>query len=335
MIGRIAGMRQRWIERRAYRWVMLMLDDPTRYAASLERWLAKAPEHRAVYRRVAVEVGYASDAAARMPSLRFDAVGQEQAPQRGRTRHLLAPLGIAATAAILAGLGWQVLSSQWLGGDDQRMEPRTIAIATRSQSTRLADGSILTLLGAGSAFVRYTRDERAIDLKQGRARFAVEHDPSRPFIVYVEGGKVTAVGTVFEVETGQRVRVKLISGRVIVTRPTALPSSRENKVILTKGQQLTFDPAPVDRPPAAAPPASTRPRDIRTFDDVRVSRIVQEVNRRSSIQLILTDPTIGEEKVFADLNVSDPDGVASKLALLLNLRVDRSRPGQLRLSRNH
>jgi len=61
------------IERQAYKWVMKMFDDPGHHAPALARWLDKDPEHRVVYKRVAIEVGYASDAAAQLPSLRADA----------------------------------------------------------------------------------------------------------------------------------------------------------------------------------------------------------------------------------------------------------------------
>lgn len=335
MIGWMPGMRPRRVERQAYKWVMRMLDDPTRHAANLEKWLAKAPEHRSVYKRVAVEVGYASDAAAQSPSLRYAASDQRPHPQPWRAGRFLVPVGLAATAVMLALVGWQVLTSQQRATGDRPEAPQVIAIASGGKATQLADGSVLTLYGVSSAAVRYTSQERAIDLVGGRARFSVEHDPARPFVVYVRGGKVTAVGTLFEVEAGKHVIVRLLRGRVIVTKPSALPAAPGEEVILTKGQQVSFA-APAAAQEAHIPPASKGiSREIRTFDDVPVSEIVRDVNGRSSTKLVLTDPKIGEEKVFADLNVDDAEGVANKLAMLLNLRIDRSTPGEIRLSRAH
>jgi transmembrane sensor len=335
LIGWMSGMRERRVERHAYKWVMRMLDDPTRYAPSLERWLSKNPEHRSVYKRVAVEVGYASDAAAQNPALRYAVYDRSPNRQPSRRGHLLLPVGLAATAALLAVIGWQVVPSQWRNAADRREVPQVIAVAGGVKATRLADGSVLTLYGSSSAALRYTSQERAIDLARGRARFSVKHDPSRPFVVYVRGGKVTAVGTLFEVEAGTHVIVRLLNGRVIVTKPSPLPATRGKDVILTKGQQLMFA-APAAAHKAPLPPASKEiTREMRTFDDVPVSEILRDVNGRSPTKLVLTDPRIGEEKVFADINVDDPQGVARKLALLLNLRIDRSTPGEIRLSRAH
>lgn len=335
MIGWLRVIRQRWVERQAYGWVMRMLDDPVGNASALERWLTKAPEHRLVYKRVAIEVGYASDAAVQMPSLRHRATQQAPASTQGLARRYLVPIGLSAVAILVAVMGWSMLSGPQHGRLDQLEEPQIIAIANGSKATRLADGSLLTLFGASSATVRYTGEERAIDLKQGRARFSVEHDPSRPFVVYVRGGKVTAVGTLFEVEAGKHVIVRLLNGQVIVTKPSVFPATAGKEVILSRGQQVRFTaPASAQEPPV--PPASNgASREMQTFDDVPVFEILREANSRSSTKLVLSDAGIGEEKVFADLNVNDPQGVATKLAVLLNLRVDRSTPGEIRLSRAH
>ena len=74
--------RPRRIKRQAYKWVMLMLDDPHGHMESLNRWMAKSPEHRATYKRVVTEVGVASDAAA-MLQLRAEAETEQPAATWG------------------------------------------------------------------------------------------------------------------------------------------------------------------------------------------------------------------------------------------------------------
>lgn len=331
MIGWLSGMRQKLVERQAHRWVMRMLDDPARYAARLEEWLSRSSEHRAVYKRVAIEVGYASDAAKQMPALRAAVHEDATRPASFWARYRLLPVGLAVAMAFLAVFGWHVITSQWHSEVDERKTSQLFAIDRGSRTIRLDDGSIVTLSGASNVNVRYTAGERAIDLGQGHARFSVEHDPSRPFVVYVRGGKVTAVGTVFEIEAGDRVIVRLLTGRVIVTKPSPLLPSGVPQVTLTKGQEVAFNASDQTNAPASANDVS---RDIRTFDDVTVSKILQEVNGRSSTKIVLSDPAIGERKVFADLNVNDPEGVAKKLAVILDLKMERLTPRQIRLSFN-
>lgn len=236
MIGWASRVRQRWVERQAYRWVMHMLDDPTSYAAGLERWLSKAPDHRVVYKRVAIEVGYASDAARQIPGLRVAAVAERSRTFRSASRNVLLPVGLTAALVILSLVGWHALSSNWSSVPDRNETRQTFAIGQGRRAIRLDDGSVVTLSGVSAVVVRYAASERAVDLGRGHARFSVQHDPSRPFVVYVGGGKVTAVGTEFEVEAGERIIVKLLSGRVIVTQPPLRPSSPPGQVILTTGQ---------------------------------------------------------------------------------------------------
>lgn len=336
MNGRSSIARPTRIERQAYKWVMKMLDDPTRHAAALERWLTKNPEHRAVYKRVAVEVGYASDAAVQLPSLRIAATEAARRPNWSRPRYLILSAGLTAAAAVLVILGWRATSTELKPTSASPMVAERLITHGTDKTVRLADGSEVTLFGASAATVRYSDDERAIDLNSGRARFAVEHDAARPFVVYVRGGKVTAVGTLFEVDAGPRVLVRLVSGRVIVTVPNNEGSVTKRDVVLTSGQRVSFEPSPASGPPKPmAIQAPTRDRDIKSFDDVPVSEVVEQVNSRSPVKIVLMDSTIGQEKIFAELDVGNVDGVARKLATILGLTIDRSTSGELRLTRDH
>ena len=189
------------IERQAYKWVMKMFDDPGHHAPALAKWLDKDPEHRVVYKRVAIEVGYASDAAAQLPSLRADArMAATHASATPPGRRLLTAGVVAAAILMLLLLGWQASRSAIFQPASDKPMIQTAGISGGTKSLTLTDGSQIVLLGATSLRVRYGPAERAIDLQNGRARFTVAHDVARPFVVHVRGGTVTAVGTIFEVD---------------------------------------------------------------------------------------------------------------------------------------
>ncbi|BDD66020.1 hypothetical protein Sj15T_10410 [Sphingobium sp. TA15] len=210
-----------------------------------------------------------------------------------------------------------------------------MAIADGEKEIRLADGSTVLMHGATTLSIRYGSTERAVHLLSGRARFDVKHDRARPFVVYAKGGSVTAVGTVFEVSVERDVQVRLLEGRVRVAMPPKVHEAKGREVLLAPGEKAAFSPAPE---PAQQPSISERQppqRSLNTFDDVPVSVIVAEVNKRSSTKIELVDETAGRERIFADLNLDDADAVARRIARGLGLTIDRSTPGVIRLSKGH
>jgi transmembrane sensor len=325
--------RSRTIERKAYRWVMKMLDDPTRHALDLERWLSADDEYRAVFKRVAIEVGYASDAASlshKMKAVLADV--HHRQPRRYNASWIAASAAIVA-ATLVAAVYWHVGGSRSYPDVPREEAPRTLSSGDAQKFYALADSSKVTLLANSVLRVHYTTEERGIDLTSGRARFEVEHDTARPFTVYVRGGKVTAVGTVFDVDASAPVaKVHLITGRVVVTISSSSANEAPRAVTLTSGQEISLGQAlPEAQSPAKDVPAIVK---TETFDDVPLSVIVGRANVLSPLKITLADPTMGSQLIFAELNLSDIRSVARKLAVIVGGTVDES-DGQLKIVRIH
>ncbi len=322
------------IERQAYKWLLKMLEDPGRHALALERWLSKDPERRAIYKRVAVEVGRASDSAARVPSLRL---AISPAPERvpwGAKGRLVAAGGLIIVGAVVVGtlggphLTWRDLNP----GRRDVTESRTYVAATTDRIVRLEDSSEVTLFADSRIATHFTNGERSVDLLRGGARFAVSHNPAQPFVVYAAGGKVTATGTLFEVAIVHGVNVRLLSGSVEVSLPRTAKEQVKKVVHLSPGEQVSYSvPSEADPQPTAQIPAPSTTRAVESFDDVPAAQIVEKVNQRSAIKIVFADATFGRREIFADLNITDVDAVAQKLAALLGLIIDRSKPGRLLL----
>jgi transmembrane sensor len=131
------------------------------------------------------------------------------------------PMWIAAavSACILGSL------SLYLYGERNR----TLATETGEQRfVSLVDGSTVELNSRSRVRIRFTDNERDVDLLEGQVLFHVAHDSARPFIVHSGTTLVRAVGTQFDVyrkESGTTVTV--VEGRVAVLSPmlTALSPS--------------------------------------------------------------------------------------------------------------
>lgn len=322
--------RARRIERQAYKWAMLMLDDPHRHMESLNRWMAKDPEHRVIYKRVITEAGFASDAAAMLPELRANGETERKAATWGLPFRMALVTAMALIA--LVGIFSYLELRKSDESDPQLAVAQVISNQTGEKEVGLADGSKVRLFGATSIKVQYSEEARSIYLSGGRARFFVSHDRARPFVVYVNGGKVTAVGTIFEVRVDDHVEVRLLEGRARVTMTTSQPATPPREVVLSPGEKVRFtEGTPAATPEPDADSMSQSRRKTRTFDDAAVSTIIAEVNRNSEVKIELADPALGQEKIFAEIDVSDTNAVARRLAAILGLSIDRSIPGRIRL----
>jgi len=323
------------IERQAYKWVLKMLDDPGRHAAALERWLSKNDEHRAVYKRVAIEVGRASEFAAQAPVLRAISRPAQESVGWWTKGRMIAVGGMVAAGITAAGV-FGVLHTPFGTGDVGAFDEAPILAYAAGETDRtltLSDASVVTLFAHSRIEADFSQSERAVHLMSGRARFEVAHNAARPFVVYAAGGRVKATGTLFEVAIDREVKVRLIIGTIEVTLPAPAPATPAKVVRLKAGEQLSYPPS------AAAPaaPAPTMPRSstaasaqaLESFDDVPAAEIVAKVNQTSSTKIVIADPALGGRRIVADFNTSDAQAVAQKLATLLGLIVDHTQSGQL------
>ncbi|WIW89572.1 FecR domain-containing protein [Sphingobium sp. V4] len=323
----------RRIDRQAHKWVMRMLDDPQSHTEKLQRWMAISPDHQAAYKRVVTEVGYASDAATLLPSLRVSASSASSQWNWQRPTYFAAAAAVAG--GVLVAVGWHFYSPSRTNLPGIASQVQTVSIADGEKEIRLADGSTVLMRGATTIHVRFGSTERAIDLLSGRARFNVKHDLARPFVVYAKGGSVTAVGTIFEVSVVRDVRVQLIEGHVRVAMPPRKDEPKGRQILLSPGEKAVFSQEQAPAPQPSVSERQSAPRNLTTFDDVPVAVIVAEVNRRSAIKIELVDETAGQQRIFAELNLDDADAVARKIATGLGLAIDRNTPGLIRLLKSH
>ena len=118
------------------------------------------------------------------------------------------------------------------------------------RSIQFEDGSTVELNSRSKIRVKYSKQERDVELIEGQALFHVAHDIGRPFIVAVGATRVRAVGTQFDVyKKSNGTVVTVVEGRVAVySAPQGLRSSTGDGVQLPSAQAL---------PQAAGPKLAT------------------------------------------------------------------------------
>ena len=163
----------------------------------------------------------------------------------------------------------------------------------------LADGTEVKLNTDTRIEVRFSAEERLVDLTRGQGYFTVAKDPLRPFVVEAGDRRVIALGTEFDVRyrTESQVEVTLVEGLVNVDLvPVDLLDNAPNHeesvetVSLQPGERLAASPTRT--------PTITKPNVIEetswtygklVFRDRALSDVVRELNRYSIQKIALSD----------------------------------------------
>jgi len=192
---------------------------------------------------------------------------RERVQRRRRVRdRFLSPLwrrGLSSVAAglVLVCIGSVILLHPWaLRSESETFPAETFETHTGERHEWvLPDGSVVALGPRSRLSVAYTAARRQIRLDVGEAFFRVKKNPHWPFTVMSLNGRITAVGTAFDVRAiADRVTVTVREGTVAIGASSAVPAALQGAsptglVRVTRGEQAVYDS---DRP--ASDPKITR-----------------------------------------------------------------------------
>ena len=186
------------------------------------------------------------------------------------------------------------------------------------RSIEFADGSTVELNSRSKIRVKYSKQERDVELIEGQALFHVAHDTSRPFIVAVGATRIRAVGTQFDVyKKSSATVVTVVEGRVAVA-PRLAPESGSS-FLLAAGEQLTVTSESAQKtasPNISGATAWTHAEIV--FDAATLSDVAEEFNRYNKRQLIIEDPDLLSFHISGTFSSVDPESL---------IRFLRQRPG--------
>jgi transmembrane sensor len=226
---------------------------------------------------------------------------------------------IAAGLVVLVGGG--VLTARLTA--ERVAPPIELATAVGERADHvLSDASTVRLNADSHASVAYSRAARDIYLRRGDAVFEVAKNPRRPFNVMAGDAKVTAVGTVFEVDkVDDAVEVRVFEGVVRVSQGSAPPR------VLRQGEWLLL----------AADHTSSRGRlgadsydawrdDWLEAESMPLKYVVARLNRYSPQALTLRDARVGELRVTGRFKLDRPAEALAMITALLDLKVEKAGP---------
>jgi transmembrane sensor len=198
------------------------------------------------------------------------------------------------------------------------------------RSVQLADGSTVELNTRSRIRVRYTEDQRSVELLEGQALFQVAKDSARVFIVTSDTTRVRAVGTQFDVyrrESGTTVTV--LEGQVAVLSSGATevaiagtnqPSlSGVTVAYLGAGEQVNIKRGMASQPkPANLEVATAWTKRQLIFESATIEEVAEEFNRYNQRQLIVQTADTRDFHISGVFSSTDPASL---------IRFLRERPG--------
>lgn len=213
----------------------------------------------------------------------------------------------------------------------------------------LADHSIVALDVRTELRVTMSARRRTVELLGGQAQFMVIHDPRRPFVVKAGASTITDVGTSFNVDyEDARAEIDLVTGKVLVAVSTAVggrdtshanptqqsSSAIDRKFYLIAGDELNVEPDGRTRllpnSDVAATIAWRRGKII--FHSTPLDEAIRRLNRYSSLQLELSDPSLSQERISGVFKLGDSAAFAEAAESSLHLVAQSAGRNRLRLA---
>lgn len=292
--------------------------------AEFEQWLSASPVHMAAWTRVCalwdrlgemIEDGTLadfSDEALLPDNEQYGAspivgirVGRR--PVHRRLRYLVAAAMVASLVVILV-----VISVA-------RYPPQTYVAGAHGDNVRLPDGTQVHLDVGARLETGMGWWHRAVRLRQGRAVFDVVHSVWRPFVVDAGAGRITVLGTRFQVDREEgELAVTLVRGAVRIDSNNDKLQARlqPDEQAIWSASTGRWTQSKVD-----AQALTSWSRGFQVFNATPLARAVAEINRYSQRKLRLADPALGKLELSGSFHLGDASGVANALPYVLPVKV--------------
>jgi transmembrane sensor len=264
-----------WLQRRRY-WREWSEADQK----ALDAWLAESMNHAVAFWRLESTL----DRAERLSSLR---PLRQQRPVTASSMRLPWRTLRSAAAGALALVG-VVGYSVWHSPAEPVSQLYSTGFGGRA-TVQLTDGSSIELNTNTVIRADVRAGKRYVSIERGEAFFDIVHNAKSPFIVDVDGHRITDLGTKFSVrdEPG-RVEVKLLEGRASIA--SVRPDAQGHAAVLTPGDVAiaTANSLSVEqRPkPTLAKELSWR-RGLIVFDGASLGDVAAELNRYSREKIVV------------------------------------------------
>jgi len=237
-----------------------------------------------------------------------------------------------ATSTAAAVLVLAASALWWLHDGDLLGLPKTYQTAHGEQIvTQLPDSSELHLNTDSSVTVRYTDQERVVEVARGQALFTVARDDRRRFRVAAGPAQVLAVGTQFDTyRRPDSTIVTVVEGSVAVlvgkSPSPAVAVLPPDALRVDAGYQVRVDTHGVSAQPTPVDVQQTTAwlQGKIAFEQRPLGEVADEFNRYGSIPIEIDDAALRALPISGVFDAYDIDSFVAFLQTLDGVRVERT-----------
>lgn len=296
---------------------------------AFKEWVNRSPRHQEAIERLSSlwgELNVLTELATTLPAR------QESRPPRS-----MPWLAIAASAV----LAISILLLRMPLSDDEQSEVLYATAIGEQRLVYLADNSAVQLNTASQIRVAYGDSARKVFLLEGEAFFDVQSDPDRPFVVYVGGKAVRAVGTSFSVHLrDEDVEVLVTEGLVELSEVAVEPGQRieeASKPIgrIKGGQRIRIGQSLESAEPVSEEEMSRElawREGMLSFSGEPLAYVADEIGRYTSMTIVIEDPALQELRIGGYFKTGDVEAMFMVLEAGFNIEVERIGEDVARLS---
>ena len=310
-----------WLQRRRY-WKNWSEDDQK----ALDAWLSQSMNHAVAFWRLESTLDRAERLSVLRPMSPDRPLDRSASHRGGSSLRLAIAAGAFVAAAVIGYSMWEMprapagqLYATGLGG---------------RATVKLTDGSSIELNTNTAIRADVRAGKRYVSIEKGEAFFDIVHDAKNPFVVDVDGRRITDLGTKFAVrdEPG-RVEVTLLEGRASIA--SVRPDTQAHAAVLTPGDVAvaTADSLSVEQKPKPflVKELSWR-HGLLVFDGAPLSDVATELNRYSAAKIVLSGNDVGKLTIDATVPTDDVHAFTRVAREVFGLHV-QDRGNQIVISR--
>jgi transmembrane sensor len=285
-----------WVKRHSGSW-------SERDEKAFLQWRNAMPDHKVIYDRV--------EAACELAGTVHVAVPRPMACSRRPLFYHWQTISAVVLICAVATPIWHQFSDWWSGTPVTWKAP-----SNASRPVNLPDGTRIELDAGTEVTTQWGARARHAVVLRGEALFSVSHDSTRPLVVDVGPGRLTDLGTLFDVATlPTSFKVSVLEGSVGIT-------TRLGEVVLTAGHGSGYQGSGellsvirVDRS------VISWTEGVRHFDSVPLPEILDLLSRRHAVHFSLADPAVARLRLSGTLRMDELPVSLRTLGTALQLQI--------------
>ncbi|MEQ9530488.1 MAG: FecR domain-containing protein [Haliea sp.] len=323
------------IDREACAWIA-QLDGARPTTADIEafrEWVNRSPRHRAAIERL-------SELWGELNVLTELAVPQPRACQE---RWRPWPVLLVALASLA------VVATALIPFFDKIQPAPPVLFATsvgEQRGVTLPDGSSVQLNTASQLRVAYSEKARELYLLEGEGYFEVAHDPGRPFIVWVDGRSVRAVGTAFSLRRDAGGLKLLVTEGIVElaegseqAKGRSSRGGRESVLGTVKQGQMVHLAEKLEAAESLSDGQMARELAWRqgmvSFAGEPLSLVIDEISRYTETRILIEDPALRNLRIGGYFRAGDTEAMLDTMSAGFPIEVERLDESTVLLRQRH